>query len=90
MEDGEVSIKMPFGTDISNLVANFSTDASVVSVKGVRQISGVSALDFSSPASASGIFARRPPRRGSIITIGISLLSSDMPFIRHFFRSFFT
>lgn len=41
-----ISIVVPQGTDISNLVASFTTDGCAVSVGGVGQISGASPNDF--------------------------------------------
>ena len=45
----QVTATFPSGTDVTNLVADFSITGSYVSVDGVAQDSGVSANDFSTP-----------------------------------------
>lgn len=44
-----VSLKVPFGTDLSSLVATFGTTGKSVEVDGVEQESGITENDFSSP-----------------------------------------
>lgn len=48
MVDGMISVCIPPGTDKSNLIANFTTDADRVCVEYVDQTSGVTTNDFSS------------------------------------------
>jgi len=49
-EDTSISLFMPYGYDISNLVANYTTsNDAVVKVNNVVQASGMSANDFSIP-----------------------------------------
>ena len=45
----DVSVCVPYGTDISNLVATFYTNGDKVFVDDVEQISGVTVNDFSTP-----------------------------------------
>lgn len=45
----DVSVCVPYGTDISNLVATFNTNGDKVFVDDVEQISGVTVNDFSTP-----------------------------------------
>ena len=45
----QVTVTLPSGTDVTNLVADFSITGSYVTVDGVAQDSGVSANDFSTP-----------------------------------------
>lgn len=44
-----ISVKVPYGTDVTALVATFTTTGARVSVRGVTQVSGVTANDFRSP-----------------------------------------
>jgi hypothetical protein len=44
-----ISLKVPYGTDVSALVATFTATGARVSVRGVTQVSGVTANDFRSP-----------------------------------------
>ena len=48
-----VAVKLPFGTDVTDLVANFTTTGKVVAVAGVTQTSGAaaSAHDFTAPVT---------------------------------------
>lgn len=45
----DISICLPYGTDISNLIANFTVDGGKVYVNGIEQISGITVNDFSNP-----------------------------------------
>ncbi len=45
----EISISVPFGTDVTTLVASFTTTGNSVSISGTEQISGTTANDFTSP-----------------------------------------
>lgn len=53
IKEGTISIEVASGTDLTSLVANFSTSADVTSVKidDVDQVSGVTVNDFSSPVN---------------------------------------
>jgi cysteine-rich repeat protein len=46
-----ISATVPFGTDVTNLVATFATSGASVAVSGVVQASGVTANDFTSPVA---------------------------------------
>ncbi len=47
----EITVTMPFGTNVTALVANFTTDANTtnVSINGVTQVNNVTANNFTSP-----------------------------------------
>ncbi len=47
--NGTISVNVPFGTDITNLVAVFNTTGEKVTVNGVTQVSYVTANDFTKP-----------------------------------------
>lgn len=50
ISNSSIAITVPFGTDVSNLIANFSvSDAAQVKVLGVNQISGATSNNFTSP-----------------------------------------
>lgn len=44
-----IAVTVPYGTDVSNLVATYAVTGYMVDVDGVEQVSGISANDFSSP-----------------------------------------
>lgn len=46
-----ISVCMPYGTEVSSLVATFSTNGDKVYVGDVKQVSGTTTNDFSSPVS---------------------------------------
>ena len=46
-----IAVAVPYGTDVSALVATFTTTGASVKVGGVAQASGVTANDFSSPVT---------------------------------------
>lgn len=45
----EVSVCLPYGTDISNLIATFTTNGEKVYIGDIEQISGTTVNDFSTP-----------------------------------------
>jgi hypothetical protein len=45
----DVAVTVPFGTDVTQLVATFATTGQAVSVAGTTQVSGTTANDFTSP-----------------------------------------
>ncbi len=47
----DIEVTVPYGTDVSNLVASFTATGTSVSVEGTQQISGSTANDFSNPVS---------------------------------------
>lgn len=49
--DKTISLSLPSGTDLTALVATFTTSGSMVEVGGAIQASGVTANDFTSPVS---------------------------------------
>ena len=44
-----ITVTLPFGTAVSNLIATFNTTGSAISVSGVPQVSGATAVDFTTP-----------------------------------------
>lgn len=46
-----ITATVPFGTDVTGLVATFSTTGASVAVNGTMQVSGTTANDFTSPVS---------------------------------------
>lgn len=46
-----IAVTMPFGTDVTNLVATFSTSGARVSVGTVTQVSGTTVNNFTNPVS---------------------------------------
>ncbi|HVK86178.1 MAG TPA: hypothetical protein VM513_18790 [Kofleriaceae bacterium] len=46
-----ITATVPFGTDVTGLVATFSTTGASVAVNGTAQVSGTTANDFSTPVS---------------------------------------
>ncbi len=52
IEDDMVTVELPYGTDVTNLIAEYETPAAViVTIDGAIQQSGVSANDFTLPVS---------------------------------------
>ncbi len=49
IDASDISVALPFGTDVSSLKATFSTSGASVTVGGVLQVSDVTAHDFTSP-----------------------------------------
>jgi hypothetical protein len=47
----KIAVDVPFGTDVTDLVATFATTGASVSVAGTAQVSGVTANDFSNPVT---------------------------------------
>jgi DNA-binding beta-propeller fold protein YncE len=45
----KISVTMPYGTDLTSLVATFETDGSSVNIGGITQISGTTSNNFTSP-----------------------------------------
>jgi len=46
-----ITVTMPFGTDVTNLIATFTTTGVRVSVNGVTQVSGTTLNNFTNPVS---------------------------------------
>jgi N-acetylneuraminic acid mutarotase len=46
-----IAVTMPFGTDVTNLVATFTTTGTSVAVNNVNQVSGTTPNDFTNPVS---------------------------------------
>lgn len=47
----DITVTVPGGTDVSSLVASFTTTGASVEVNGTEQVSGTTANDFSSPVT---------------------------------------
>src|SRR5258708_36960429 len=52
-----IAATVPFGTDVTRLVATFATSGATVKVAGAGQARGVTANDFTSPAASTVIAA---------------------------------
>jgi hypothetical protein len=48
---GNIAISVPYGTEVTALVPTFMSSGALVSVNGVEQVSGMSAVNFSSPVT---------------------------------------
>ncbi|MCC2624537.1 MAG: hypothetical protein K0R14_410 [Burkholderiales bacterium] len=46
-----ISVKVPYGTDVTSLVATFTASGADVSINGVSQVSGVTPNDFTNPVT---------------------------------------
>jgi len=51
IQDSSISTTVPYGTDVTRLVATFTVTGISVTVGGTDQVSGITANDFSSPVS---------------------------------------
>ncbi len=72
----DVSVCVPYGTDISNLVATFNTNGDKVFVDDVEQISGVTVNDFSTP-----IVYRIISKQNVTQEYKVTIYSFDLPVI---------
>lgn len=51
IEETEITATVPYGTDVTALIATFTTTGSIVTINTTEQISGVTANDFTNPVS---------------------------------------
>jgi hypothetical protein len=51
LDESKVEVRVPYGTNVSNLVANFNTTGQEVHIGGVAQITGVTPNDFTDPVT---------------------------------------
>lgn len=70
----EVSVCVPYGTDVSNLVATFTTNGDKIYVNDVEQISGVTVNDFSTP-----IIYRIVSKQNVVQEYKVTIYSFDLP-----------
>jgi len=72
-----ISVTVPFGTTLTNLVANFtSSDYSAVSISGTSQVSGTTANDFSSTETYT-VTAQDTSTQDYIVTVVVGPASSE-------------
>ncbi len=72
-----IAVTVPFGTDVTSLVATFSSSGSSVSVSGVSQVSGSSTNNFSSTVSYTVTAADTSTKVYSVtVTIAASVNSA--------------
>ena len=71
-----VAVTLPSGTDVTNLVANFTTAGTNLSVDGSDQINGVTANDFTTPVDYTVTAADASTQA---YTVSVSLLSDTLP-----------
>lgn len=70
-----VSVSLPYGTDVSALVATFTaSDGAVVRVGGARQTSGVSANDFTTAETYSVYSESSPASEPARYTVTVTLV----------------
>lgn len=55
ISNNEISISLPYNTDITELIATFETNANNIEVNGVSQVSSVTPNDFTNPLTYSAI-----------------------------------
>jgi len=70
----EISVCVPYGTDVSNLVATFNTNGDKVFVDDVEQISGVTVNNFSTP-----ITYRITSKQNVVQEYKVTIYSFDLP-----------
>nr|MBA3457669.1 hypothetical protein [Deltaproteobacteria bacterium] len=80
-----IAVTVPFGTDVTALVATFTTTGPTVTVGGAVQVSGTSANDFASPVSYVVTAADGSART---YTVTVMIVSAEQKDITSFsFRS---
>lgn len=67
----DIAVAMPFGTDVSSLIATYITTGSSVSVSGVTQNNGVTANNFSNPVMYT-VHAADGSTRNYTITVTVA------------------
>src|SRR5713101_8763737 len=70
-----IAVTMPFGTNVTALVATFTTTGTAVSVGGTSQISGTTANDFTSPVVYS-VTAADATTVNYTVTVAVALNSA--------------
>ena len=70
-----VALTVPFGTDITKLVATFANSAdSTVKVGSIAQVSGITANDFTSPVTYT-VTAAGPSTQAYVVTVTIAAVT---------------
>lgn len=69
-----ITVCMPYGTDLSNLVASFTTDAYSLSINGVPQKSGKNSNNFSKPVTYTA-----SPKNGPSRNYTVNVFTFDLP-----------
>ena len=70
-----IALTVPFGTDITKLVATFANSAdSTVKVGSIAQVSGITANDFTSPVTYT-VTAAGPSTQAYVVTVTIAAVT---------------
>ncbi|MEI6092579.1 MAG: hypothetical protein WCQ47_02730, partial [bacterium] len=73
--EGTIAITVPHGTDVTKLVATFSTTGASVAISGTPQISGITSNNFTNPKTYT-VTAEDGTTKTYIVTVAIAV-SSD-------------
>ncbi|MFC2152641.1 T9SS type A sorting domain-containing protein, partial [Bacteroidota bacterium] len=71
-----VAIEVPYGTDVTNLIANFETSGSEVKVEAITQISGTTPNNFTNPVTYT-VVAEDASTQDYIVTVSITAGNTD-------------
>jgi len=71
-----ISVTMPFGTNITNLVATFTPSGQNVTVNGVNQVSGATQNDFTNPVTYT-VTAADGTIQNYIVTVAVASSSAN-------------
>lgn len=71
-----ISVKVPFGTDVTALVATFTTSGASVAVNGVNQVNGVTLNDFTNPVTYT-VTAADGTTQNYIVTVSVAAASNN-------------
>jgi formylglycine-generating enzyme required for sulfatase activity len=74
----DISATVPYGTDVTALVATFSTTGSSVTVGGTTQISGTTANDFTSPVTYT-VTAGDDSTQDYTVTVTVAAAAAEGP-----------
>jgi len=74
--DHTVAVEVPYGTDVTALVANFGITGKEVKVIATVQVSGTTPNDFTSPVTYT-VVAADDSEQGYIVTVSITAGSTD-------------
>lgn len=77
INDFDISLEVPFGTDVTTLVADFTiSDLATIDVVGTPQVSGVTANDFSNPVVYT-VTAEDLTTNDYTVTVNVTAASQD-------------
>lgn len=79
---GTISVTLPAGTNLSNLVATFTTSANIkdVTVNGVNQVSGTTGNDFTNPVTYV-VTAEDGTTKNWVVTVSLQAAAFDVSYI---------